>query len=140
VKWVQQFQPECFVGFNHGAPAGELALRERGEAGAVGDAGATRYNKEGESHYEGYRVAEFTYPILPEHEGGADWFYSLPEHDSLCHTPEKIFADYVAAARHGNLFSLNVGPDYEGRLRAVDVQTLRAVGEKVRAWKDGQGK
>ena len=26
-------------------------------------------------------VAEFTYPILPAHKWGADWFYSLPEHD-----------------------------------------------------------
>jgi len=32
-----------------------------------------------------YRLAEFTYPILPEHKGGAMWFYSLPEHDNLCH-------------------------------------------------------
>ena len=26
-----------------------------------------------------YRLAEFTYPILPPHKGGAMWFYSLPE-------------------------------------------------------------
>ena len=29
-----------------------------------------------------YRLAEFTYPILPPHEGGAMWFYSLPQHDN----------------------------------------------------------
>ncbi len=135
VKWVQQFQPECFVGFNHGEAAGQIALRERGEAGPLGDANATRYNKEGEASYGGYLVAEFTYPILPEHEGGADWFYSLPKHDALCHPAEKIFHDYVGAAKHGNIFSLDVGPDYAGRLRDVDVQTLQKVGTMIRAWR-----
>ena len=27
-------------------------------------------------------LAEFTYPILPPHQGGAMWFYSLPKHDN----------------------------------------------------------
>lgn len=135
VEWVHQFQPNCFVGFNHGQPAGRLALRERGTPGPVGDPNASKYNKDGEANYDGYLVAEFTYPILPEHEGGAQWFYSLPKHDGLCHTPEKIFEDYIGAARHGNLFSLDVGPDYAGRLREIDVTTLLRVGEMIRQWK-----
>jgi alpha-L-fucosidase len=134
-EWVRQFQPNCFVGFNHGQPAGRLALRERGQPGPIGDANASKYNKEGESNYTGYLVAEFTYPILPEHEGGAQWFYSLPKHDRLCLPPEKIFNDYVGAAKHGNLFSLDVGPDYAGRLREIDVKTLHQVGEMIREWK-----
>ena len=131
--WVRQFQPDCFVGFNHGEPAGRLALRERGAPGPIGDVNATRYNKQGEKDYTGYLAAEFTYPILPEHEGGADWFYSLPKHDDRCHAPEKIFHDYQGAAQYGNLFSLDVAPDYAGRLRAIDVDTLRKVGEMIRA-------
>ncbi len=137
-EWVRQFQPDCFVGFNHGQPAGRLALRERGTPGPVGDANASKYNKEGEATYKGYLIAEFTYPILPEHEGGAQWFYSLPKHDRLCLPAERIFEDYVGAAKHGNLFSLDVGPDYAGRLRDIDVETLTQVGEMIRAWKAKQ--
>jgi alpha-L-fucosidase len=133
-EWVHEFQPDCFVGFNHGQPAGELALREMGQPGPVGNAAASKYNKEGEAVYKGYLAAEFTYPILPEHEGGAQWFYSLPKHDALCLPPEKIFKDYVTAAQFGNLFSLDVGPDYAGRLRDIDVKTLRQVGEMIRDW------
>jgi alpha-L-fucosidase len=131
VKWVHQFQPDCFVGFNHGEPAGRLSLRERGTPGEIGDATTTKYNKEAEAHYSGYLVAEFTYPILPEHEGGADWFYSLPKHDHLCKPAEDLFTDYQGAVKYGNIFSLNVGPDYKGEIRKVDAQTLRQVGKRI---------
>ena len=132
-NWVHGFQPDCFVGYNHGEPSGRLALRERGKAGRIGDADASQYNKEAEAGYSGYLAAEFTYPILPRHEGGADWFYSLPEHDSLCHKPEKIYADYLEAVKYGNIFSVNVGPDYAGRIREVDARTLRQVGDWIHA-------
>lgn len=46
VEWVHRFQPNCFVGFNHGQPAGRLCLRERGRPGPLGDAGASQYNKQ----------------------------------------------------------------------------------------------
>lgn len=131
-EWVRRFQPDCFVGFNHGEPAGRLCIRERGTPGKIGDTGASRYNKKAESAYKDYLVAEFTYPILPEHKGGADWFYSLEKHDNLCHTPQKIFEDYQGAVKFGNIFSLDVGPDYEGRLRDIDEKTLREVGSMIR--------
>ncbi len=35
--------------------------------------------------------------------------------------------------KYDNLFSINVGPNYEGRLRDIDVQTLRRVGDMIRA-------
>jgi alpha-L-fucosidase len=132
VAWVHTFQPDSYVGFNHGEPAGRLCLRERGRPGELGDPGASRYNKAGEAAYGGYVAAEFTYPILPDHSGGADWFYSLPAHDHLCHPAEKIYQDYLGAVKHGNLFSVNVGPGYDGRLRAIDVRTLRQVGDLIR--------
>ena len=132
VEWVHSFQPDCFVGFNHGEAAGRLSLRERGTPGEIGDASATVYNKEAEKGYKGYLVAEFTYPILPEHKGGADWFYSLPEHDHLCKSAESLYRDYQGAVQFGNIFSINVGPDYEGKLREVDVKTLERVGGMIR--------
>jgi alpha-L-fucosidase len=82
--------------------------------------------------YKGYRLAEFTYPILPEHEGGAMWFYSLPKHDNLCLPVEKLYADYLGAVKYGNIFSLDLGPDYNGKLRTIDVETLRKVGEMIK--------
>lgn len=133
VDWIHRFQPNCFVGFNHGEPAGRLALRERGRPGNVGDSAASKYNIKGETEYAGYLVAEFTYPILPEHSGGADWFYSLPEHDNLCHPAEKIYEDYLGAVQYGNIFSLNVGPDPSGKIREIDERTLKQVGERIRS-------
>ncbi len=132
VKWVHKFQPNCFVGFNHGEPAGRLSLRERGAPGPLGDASTTLYNKDAEANYKGYLVAEFTYPILPKHKGGADWFYSLPKHDNLCKPAEDIYKDYLGAVKYGNIFSLDVGPNYEGKLRNIDVATLREIGSRIR--------
>jgi len=132
-EWVHRFQPNCFVGFNHGEPAGRLCLREMGRPGPIGDASASKYNIKGEQEYKGYLVAEFTYPILPKHEGGAQWFYSLPKHDSLCLPAEKIYNDYLGAVQYGNIFSLDAGPDYEGKLRDIDVKTLKQVGEMIRS-------
>jgi len=138
IEWIHRFQPNCFVGFNHGEPAGRLSLRERGSAGKIGDLTSTRYNKEGEASYSGYLVAEFTYPLLPDHEGGADWFYSLPEHEDLCHPASLIFSDYKAAVQYENIFSLNVGPNYEGKIRQIDADTLAKVGRLIRAWEAEQ--
>ena len=135
VDWIHQFQPNSFVGFNHGQPAGRVCLRERGKPGKLGDPNATKYNKKAEARFKGYRVAEFTYPILPKHQGGADWFYSLPKHDGLCYPAEKLYKDYVAAVKCRNIFSLNIGPNYEGKLRDIDVKTLRAVGEMIKSGK-----
>jgi len=115
MAWVKSFQPGCFVGFNGGG--GDLRAGEMGGPGKVGAP---------------YLVGEFTYPIQPEHEGGAMWFYSLPRHDGLCHPPEKLYRDYAGAVKYGNIFSLDVGPDYEGKLRRIDVETLRKVGEMIR--------
>jgi alpha-L-fucosidase len=86
--------------------------------------------------YEGYYLAEFTYPMLggQKHSGmrGAMWFYSLPENDNVACTAEKIYADYLGAEKYGNIFSLDVGPDRDGRIRDIDVRTLKKVGQYIR--------
>ena len=130
-KWVHKFQPNCFIGYNHGAPSGRLCIRERGTPGSIGDSKASKYNKENESTYTNYLVAEFTYPILPAHKGGADWFYSLPIYDTLSLSAEKIHEDYLGAVKYGNIFSLNIGPNYEGNLREIDINALLKVGELI---------
>jgi alpha-L-fucosidase len=131
VAWVKQFQPGCFVGFNHGDQQGaDIRLGEMGRPGPLAEAKASPYIKG--APVKSYLLAEFTYPILPKHKGGAMWFYSLPEHDSLCKPAEAIYKDYLGAVKFGNIFSLDVGPDYAGKLRAIDVETLRMVGRMIR--------
>jgi alpha-L-fucosidase len=131
VQWCKQFQPGCFIGFNHGAKAGDIRLGEMGRPGPVGQKTGIGADH-GNAAYNGYLLAEFTYPILPSHQGGAQWFYSLPKHDNLCLPVEKLYADYLGAVKYGNIFSIDVGPDYAGKLRAIDIETLRRVGEMIR--------
>ncbi|MCL5096534.1 MAG: alpha-L-fucosidase [Candidatus Omnitrophica bacterium] len=132
LRFVKSLQPDCFVGFNHGDQEGaDIRLGEMGGPGPLENpASAGPYMKTSPS--KNFRVAEFTYPILPPHQGGAMWFYSLPKHDQLCLPSEKIYADYLGAVKYGNLFSLDVGPNYAGRLRDIDVQTLEKVGRYIR--------
>ena len=135
IAFVKSLQPNCFVGFNHGDQEGsDIRLGEMGRPGPLDDhkaAGPHMRNAPAKS----YRLAEFTYPILPPHKGGAMWFYSLPEHDKLVHPVEKIYQDYLGAEKYGNIFALDVGPDYRGRIRDIDVKTLREVGRRIRAGK-----
>lgn len=132
VEWIHQFQPNTFVGFNTGETAGRLNLRERGRPGAIGDKSTVWGDNHLKDNYDNFYVAEFTYPILPKHKGGADWFYSLPEHDGLCKSAKDLYKDYVGAVKYGNIFSINIGPDYRGRLRAIDVKTLKEVGKMAK--------
>ena len=135
-EWVLKFQPNCFIGFNHGQPAGRLCLREMGTPGRIGDAATSKYNKEGEKEYTGYLVAELTYPIqLPDGKQPL-WFYHLSKDKNPTQPPEKIYKDYLGAVEYGNIFSLDVGPNHEGKLREIDVRTLREVGKMIRAGKE----
>lgn len=123
-------QPDCLIGFNHGEPAGDLRLGEYGKPTALSDPSGAGYGAEDASSYQGYVAAEFTYPILGEPKNR--WFYTNPEWDDHCRTAEEIYGTYLEAVRTGNVFSLNLGPDRAGRLREIDVRTLREVGRLVR--------
>ena len=133
VEWVHKFQPNCFVGFNHGQAAGRLCLRERGIPGKLGDPKTSKYNKQAEGSYKGYQVAEFTYPISQTH-----WFDNPATKPESYHSPEKVHQDYLGAVKFGNIFSLDVGPSPAGKLRNRDVQILKQVGEMIRSEK-GEG-
>jgi alpha-L-fucosidase len=132
VKWCKRFQPGCFIGFNNGdQEAADIRLGEMGKPGPLADhAAAGPHMRNAPS--KNYLLAEFTYPILPPHQGGAMWFYSLPTHDTLCYPAEKLYKDYRGAVKYGNIFSIDAGPDYAGRLRKIDVETLRQVGEMIK--------
>ena len=132
-KFVHQFQPNSFIGYNHGEVSGRLEIREEGRPGPI----ASHLDRT--TGKNTYLAAEFTYPILPEHEGGAMWFYSLPKHDNLCKSAEDLYRDYLGAIKYENLFSINVGPNYEGKIRDIDVATLAQVGRYIQGENDLPG-
>ncbi len=137
--FVKSLQPGCFVGFNSGEPAGDLRLGEGGRPSAIDDpsgAGVNRKQK-GTAEYKGYLVAEFVFPIQTG-PAGARWFYT-PANDHKVMPAEEILKYYRAAAKFGNIFSLSVAPDRAGRLREIDVRTLREVGQRIRALAAGVG-
>ena len=45
---------------------------------------------------------------------------------------KSIYEDYKGAGKYGNLFSINVGPNYEGKIRKIDVETLQKVGQMIK--------
>ena len=51
-------------------PAASACANGAGPASSA-TPGRTKYNKDAEASFKGYLVAEFTYPILPKHKGGA---------------------------------------------------------------------
>jgi hypothetical protein len=55
--------------------------------------------------------------------------FADPSHGSLTH---ETTGRAALSARYGNIFSLDVGPDYKGEIRAIDARTLAAVGEMIR--------
>ena len=133
IAFCKSLQPGCFIGFNAGDQEGaDIRLGEMGRPGPLHGSGSAAAAPYVQNASKNYLLAEFTYPILPPHQGGAMWFYALPIHDKLCHPAEKLYRDYLGAVKYGNIFSINVGPDYNGKLRAIDVETLRTVGEMIK--------
>ncbi len=132
--FVKSLQPGCFVGFNHGPPAGDLRLGEMGSPTPLDDPrGAGVGAKQPEiRNYTGFLAAEFCVPILGGRKAGR-WFYAGPEYDDQAMPAEDIVQLYQGAVKVGNIFTLDVAPDRAGRLREVDVKTLHKAGEMIRA-------
>ncbi len=59
-------------------------------------------------------------------------YFYLFVFEDLVHPPEKLYEDYLGAQKFENIFSINIGPNYEGKIRDVDVKTLKQVGEMIR--------
>jgi len=132
LAFCKALQPGCFVGFNSGDQTGaDIRLGEMGRPGPLKTHAAAGPHMT-DPPSKNYRLAEFTYPIMPGQKKGAKWFYALPEYEHIVHPTEKIYKDYLGAVKYGNIFSLNIGPDYKGRLREIDVKTLREVGARIR--------
>jgi alpha-L-fucosidase len=135
VAFVRSLQPGCLVGFNSGQPAGELRLGEGGKPSALGDPSGAGVNRKQQAtaEYKGYLVAEFVKPIQTGNSQPARWFYSGPENEDKVMPVDDILALYWGAVKFRNIFTLSVAPDRAGRLREIDVRTLREVGRRIRA-------
>ncbi|MDR0385251.1 MAG: alpha-L-fucosidase [Prevotellaceae bacterium] len=134
--WCKQLQPGCFVGYNSGdQSSADIRLGEDGRPGPLSDASAAGPHLNIKDGKQKWRIAEFTYPILPKHKGGAMWFYSLPKHDTLVYPASKLFEDYLGAVKYENIFSINIGPGYDGKIRPIDVKTLKEVGKLIKKHK-----
>jgi alpha-L-fucosidase len=133
VDYVKSIQPQCFVGFNNGDPAGDLRLGEMGAPAPLTDlSGAGPYAAHSDHNY---LVAEFALPLLGNGPfgNGVRWFYTDPKVDKLARSPWELLGLYMGTVKYGNIFSLDVGPDRTGHLREIDIQTLRKAGELIRS-------
>lgn len=155
---VRRLQPNCFIGFNHGLPAGDLQAREMGAltplqngsqpplpAGRISELlaenkrhvlnldwpAAARIERELNDHYHGYKLAECA-TCINQKDGKWYWFYNVETADNAIGADE-ILAMHDQAVANRVLLSLALGPDRTGRLRPVDVERLRAVGAALEA-------
>jgi len=149
---VRKYQPNCFIGFNHGLPAGDLQSREMGTFDKliadkkpdleqsvldslvalnkqfVLDLNWTEAAKIESimiEHYNRYLVAECAVPIN-QLDGKWYWFYNDATKDNAI-TSDKILDLLQQAVNAKVLFSLALGPDKNGMLRQVDVERLKEV-------------
>ena len=134
-EWVKRFQPNCFVGFSSGQPAGEMQIGEDGRPGPMDHhAVVCPYMDNNpfdkwDPTYRGYRITEILQPIIAE--PAPMWFYD-PSAGDTCRSAEDLHATYLGAVKHGNLFNLGVSPDRQGKLRDIEVRTLQQVGKLIR--------
>ena len=134
VAWIKRFQPNCFVGFSSGQAAGDLQIGEDGRPGPMKDHAVVcpyidnnPFDKWNPS-YSDYLVTEILQPIIAE--PSPMWFYD-PSEGNECRSAEDLYATYLGAVKYGNLFDLGVSPNREGKLRDVDVATLKRVGQMI---------
>jgi alpha-L-fucosidase len=154
---IRKYQPNCFIGFNHGQPAGDLQSREMGTFDKLTKVKQAPLDKTTSdslvainkkyvldlnweeaakietkliSHYNNYLIAECAVPIN-QLNGKWYWFYNEATKDNAI-TPQKIAAMYNEAVNAHVLFSLALGPDKNGRLRKADVAALQETGAMIK--------
>ncbi|MDR2762860.1 MAG: alpha-L-fucosidase [Planctomycetaceae bacterium] len=129
-EWCKKLQPNCFVGYNHGDQStADIRLGEEGKPGTLDDIASAGRHFRFKNGKQNWKIAEFTYPILPPHNNQVKWFYSP---NQLVLPASKLFDDYKNAVKYENLFSISVAPDYNGKIRDIDVNVLQEVGQKIK--------
>lgn len=149
---IRKYQPNCFVGVNHGRPVGDLQSREMGApaplekmtieplAENVVDSlvalnekyvmdlnweEAAKIEKQLYAHYPDYLLAESAI-CINQKDGKWYWFYNTETTDNAIPAMQ-IYDLYNQAVKNKVLLSLALGPDRNGEIRPIDVQRLAEV-------------
>ena len=156
-RLIKQHQPNCFIGFNHGLPAGDLQSREMGSFDRLSKTQtvnhlskerldslvnlnekyvmdlnwpkAAKIQKELTDNYNGYKLAECAV-CINQANGKRYWFYNEMTKDSAI-SSDQIFDKYNSAVSSQVLFSLALGPNKNGEIRAVDILRLKEVAKRI---------
>ncbi len=153
---IKKYQPNCFIGVNHGRPAGDLQSREMGapvpmekkevtllETHVVDSLvalnekfvmelnweEAAKVEKQMYNHYPNYLLAESAI-CINQKEGRWYWFYNTQTADNAIPATQ-IYDLYKQAVNNKVLLSLALGPDRNGEIKPVDVQQLKKVKELI---------
>lgn len=134
-EWIKSIQPDCVVGFSSGQAAGDMQIGEDGRPGPMDHHTVVcpfidnnPFDK-WDPFYQGYKVTEILQPIIAE--PSPMWFFD-PQVGEQCRSAEDLYATYLGAVKHTNLFDLGVSPNREGKLRDIEVATLLRVGDMIR--------
>jgi len=158
-RLIRKYQPNCFIGFNHGLPAGDLQSREMGTFDKLKKTvvstklteneidtlvqqnekyvmgleweKASKIEKRLIDNYEGYKLAECAV-CINQISGHWYWFYNKGTENNAIEA-KKIAEMYNSAVASKILFSLALGPNKNGELRNVDVLRLREVSKILKA-------
>jgi alpha-L-fucosidase len=130
-EFCKKLQPGCFIGFSSGPAAGDLQIGEDGRPAPMNHHAVVCPYIENCSapwnpSYKGYRVAEVLQPFFAN--PNVEWFYNSHMGDKG-RSAEDLYGVVCGAVKYGNIFDLGVTPDRTGRLRDIEVKTLRRVGE-----------
>lgn len=155
-KLIRKYQPNCFIGVNHGRPVGDLQSREMGapvplekvEVSPLPEGiidslvalnekyvmdlnwqEAAKIEKQLYDHYPHYLLAESAI-CINQKDGKWYWFYNTETNDNAI-PAEQIYSIYKQAIQNKVLFSLAMGPDRNGEIKPVDVQRLKEVKQLI---------
>lgn len=117
-RLIKGWQPDCLVGFNHGE-GGDMRIGESYHY----------FSPKRDEKYGPFAVREFAKQIVGDQPGGGNWFYpgTTPPMSA-----ERVLWFHEQAEKDDVLFSLDVGPGPDGKLREVDVAVLKEVGRLLK--------
>lgn len=152
IALIKKYQPNCFVGVNHGRPVGDLQSREMGAPVPMKKVDvaplseeivdslvnldekyvmelnwdeAAKIEKKLYSHYPNYLLAESAICINQKDDKWY-WFYNTETVDNAIPAIQ-IYDIYKQAIKNKVLFSLAMGPDRNGEIKPIDVERLKVV-------------
>ncbi|EIP99076.1 alpha-L-fucosidase [Opitutaceae bacterium TAV1] len=129
---LRALQPHGLISFCEGVQGDEdyltfehrHGLPENAEAGGAGCVIAERHRG---------KPVEVCTTLQLDQPGGSGWRMWFNVERAYHRTADEAWAELAAARRQGTNFLLNTAPRADGSLHPADVETLRALGRRVRA-------